>query len=105
MCLQHRYSKLVFDYFDSVIYIINQYYSDEQSVHNCVSALVKKVNTLSELQLVKDMEFREELRTRDSKIDALIAKQRQIMNWLTKIEHQRASPHICKFTSNLVTFT
>lgn len=54
--------------------------------HNCVGALTEKLNLVEESQETKELEFMEQLRTRDMKINMLVAKQRQVWKYLTKIE-------------------
>jgi regulator of replication initiation timing len=61
-------------------------FSFAKETHACVSALKSKIDELMEVQETKEIEFKEHLRSRDSKINKLIAKQREFWKYLTNLE-------------------
>lgn len=51
-----------------------------------MAALKEKMDNLEEIQETKELEHKEQMRIRDSKINILISKQRQIWKYLNKLE-------------------
>lgn len=51
-----------------------------------MTALKEKMDNLEEIQETKELEHKEQMRIRDSKINILISKQRQIWKYLNKLE-------------------